>query len=354
LITNTVSAEDLAGVIDLQRLRQWMDSAGLGEGELADVRLLKGGTQNLLLHFSRAGRGFVLRRPPRHLRPGSDSAMLREARMLRALAGSTVPHPRFIAECEDKAVLGAAFFLMQPVAGFNASFAGLPPLHASDPAIRNRMGMAMVDAIAALGQLDPAALGLADLGRPGGFLQRQVQRWKQQLHSYADLPGWPGLAALPDVDPIAAWLDQTRPDDGRPSLIHGDFHLANVLFRHDSGELAAVVDWEMCTVGDPLLDLGWLLATWPRPDGTHHLSHRISPWAGFPAADALVERYRQQSSRDVGHARWYAVLACYKLAIVLEGTHARACAGLASMETGQRLHQAARGLLLRAIEWIEQ
>jgi aminoglycoside phosphotransferase (APT) family kinase protein len=215
------------------------------------------------------------------------------------------------------------------------------------------MGLAMVDAIAALGALDIDALGLSDLGRADGFLERQVARWRRQLDSYANCAGWPGPAGIPDLDRVAAWLHAHRPAHFTPGLLHGDFHLANVMFRFDAPELAAVVDWELATVGDPLLDLGWLLATWPRPDGSHHHQNKIRPWDGFPVADELVARYAARSARDVGAIRWYAVLACYKLGIILEGSHARACAGLATMETGQRLHRSAVALFERACGWIE-
>lgn len=350
----TAVSTDIDTIVDLARLRKWMDTQALGRDAIEAPRLLTGGTQNVLLRFERAGRAYVLRRPPRHPRPESHATILREARVLQALASTEVPHPGLVALCDDPDVLGTVFFLMDAVDGFNAGTEGLPKLHASRSEIRHRMGLAMVDAIAALGSLDSMALGLQDIGRPEGFLQRQVRRWRNQLDSYASFAGWPGAQDLPAVDPIACWLEAERPTEAIPGLLHGDFHLSNVMFRHDGGDLAAVVDWEMATVGDPLLDLGWLLATWPRPDGAHHLKNNIAPWQGFPVAEELIERYAQRSPRDLSAIRWYAVLACYKLSIVLEGTHARAAAGLAPVATGDRLHQAARGLLLRATEWIER
>ncbi len=342
-----------AGLVDFERLAVWMDSQGLGAGDgpLEAPRLLGGGTQNVLVHFRRGARTFVLRRPAPSPRPDSDATMRREARVLAALAGTGVPHPALIAACDDAQVLGAAFFLMAPVDGFNAAAEGLPPLHAADPAVRHAMGLAMVDAIATLGRLDPGAIGLAGLGRPEGFLGRQVRRWRQQLDSYHLLPGWPGPAALPEVEALGRWLDERCPPPALPGLMHGDFHLANVLFRYDGPKLAAVVDWELSTIGDPLLDLGWLLATWPQPDGSHHNPHRIKPWQGFPTAEELVQAYAERSPRDLSAIRWYTVLACFKLAIVLEGSHARACAGRAPVDTGRRLHRSAVGLLQRAAAW---
>ncbi|WP_235580997.1 phosphotransferase family protein [Pseudorhodoferax sp. Leaf265] len=344
----------LQALVDTERLRRWMDQRGIGHGELTRCQLLAGGTQNILLRFERGGQCYVLRRPPAHPRPESNAAMLREARVLGALAGSGVPHAGLVAACDDTEVLGTAFFLMRAVEGFNAGTSGLPALHASRRDMRRRMGLAMAEAAATLGSLDPDALGLQDFGRPQGFLQRQVDRWGRQLDSYAQHAAWPGPAGLPAIAPIAQWLRSHQPADTAPGILHGDFHLSNVMFRHDSAELAAVVDWEMSTVGDPLVDLGTLLATWPRPDGAHHITNNIAPWEGFALEHELVAHYALHSPRDLSALRWYAVLACYKLAVVLEGTHARACAGLAPAATGDRLHQAACGLLLRATEWIER
>lgn len=348
-------AQDWRELVDLRRLARWMDEHELGAaGEIADATLLAGGTQNILLKFSRGGRGFVLRRPSRHLRANSNETMVREARVLAALANSAVPHPGLIAGCADIEVLGAAFYLMEPVDGFNATATGLPSLHASDPAVRRRMGFAMVDAIAALSDVDVQAAGLSDFGRAEGFLERQVPRWRKQLESYAVCAGWPGPQGIPHVQQVADWLEAHRPSQFTPGVLHGDFHLANVMFRYDGPELAAVVDWELATVGDPLLDLGWMLATWPRPDGSHHNENRIRPWEGFPLGEELIAHYRERSARDLSNVRWYAVLACYKLGIILEGTHARACAGQAPRETGERLHRSTLGLFQRAMEWIDQ
>ena len=128
--------------------------------------------------------------------------------------------------------------------------------------------------------------------------------------------------------------------------MHGDYHLANVMYRPDSGDLAAIIDWELATIGDPLLDLGWMLATWPDGSGASTVS--VTPWEGFPTPAELVARYGAGSARDLSAVDWYHVLACYKLGILLEGTHARACAGKAPRDTGDRLHSRAIHLFDRA------
>lgn len=337
--------------VDWAKLTAWMDRRGLGRGEIDRIRPLSGGTQNILVRFSRDGRDFVLRRPPAVLRPNSNETMRREARVLAALAGSAVPHPRLIACCEDETVLGAVFYLMEPVEGFNAA-AGLPPLHAGDAAIRKRMGLSMVEAIAAVGALDLAETGLEGFGKPDNFLERQVGRWKAQLASYVDFAGWTGLGAIPGVDRIGRWLDAHRPAGFSPGLIHGDFHLANVMFRHDDGEVAAVVDWELSTIGDPLLDLGWLLATWPENGRWIGGDVAIEPWDGFATGRELAGHYSAVSGRDISALEWYVVLACFKLGIILEGTHARACAGKAPRETGDHLHAQTIHLFERALQRI--
>ena len=338
--------------VDLTRLAAWMDNQRLETGPISGVTELSGGTQNILLKFQRGGRDFVLRRPPIHPRPNSNDTMRREVRILAALSGTPVPHPHLIAACLTEDVLGTAFYLMEVVHGFNAK-QGLPERHAKDPALRRRMGFAIVEGTAALAQLDPVTRGLTDFGRSSGFLDRQVARWRGQLEGYREHSGWPGPAGLPYVERIGLWLDDHRPESYRPGVMHGDYHLANVLFRMDSGELAAIVDWELATIGDPLLDLGWLVATWPDNDppqpGQLFL---VGPWDGFPTTGELIAHYGTYTGQDMSAIPWYVVLACFKLAIVLEGTHARACARLAEPRVGDELHASAVYLLERALSWM--
>lgn len=336
--------------VDLQHLADWMDGQGLPAGDIEGVELLAGGTQNILLRFDRGGESYVLRRPPVHKRDNSDETMRREARVLAALRDSDVPHPRFIAGCPEVDVLGASFYLMQPIDGFTAT-TGLLDVHRSDPKVRRRMGLAMVDGIASLGAVDHEAVGLGDFGRPDGYLERQVARWMRQLEGYSALEGYPG-PEIPGLDDVARWLETNRPTSFVPGILHGDYHLANVMFERDGPELAAIVDWELSTIGDPLLDLGWMLATWPEGSGGGPGSIGVTPWEGFPDASELVRRYAEQSTRGVDAIAWYEVLACYKLGIILEGTHARAAAGKASKEMGDLLHATTLGLFARAVSRI--
>lgn len=341
---------DWQASIDMAALAAWMDGQGLGSSPICAVEVLTGGTQNILLRFTRDGRDYVLRHPPAHPRPESSETMRRESRVLAALAGSDVPHPGLIAACGDETVLGAAFYLMEPIDGFNPA-SGMPQLHANSPEAQHRMGMAMVEALVALGRIDYRAVGLEGFGKPDGYLERQVDRWRKQLESYSDLPGWPGAQSLGPVKRLASWLEANRPSDTKPGIIHGDYHLANVMFHRNSGELAAVIDWELATIGDPLIDLGWMLATWPEENEEPMVS--VKPWIGFPDAATLVHHYCELSGRDCD-ADWYAIFGCYKLGILLEGTYARACAGKAPQAVGDKLHARAMWLIARAARWLEE
>ena len=337
--------------VDFDVLSSWMSDQGLGSGPITDAIELTGGTQNILVRFERDGRGYVLRRPPLHKRANSDEAMRREARILGALTGTAVPHPELIAAESELDAMDCAFYLMEPIEGRNVQAEGLTPTQVVDRATRQRMGLAMVDAAVALGSLDYEALGMADFGRPEGWLERQVDRWRSHLDGYSEVPEYTGRDEIPHVDEVARWLDDNCPTEWSPGLLHGDFHFGNVLFEHDSGELAAVVDWELATLGDPLMDLGWLHATWPDPD-LPGMGSTIEPWDGFASIDELTAHYAERSNRDLSAATWYGVMACYKMGIILEGTHARAQAGRAPAEFGDLLHATTIGLFERATHFI--
>ncbi len=349
-----MSGMPVSDLANPEALARWMDERGLGNGPITEMTRLTGGTQNVLLRFKRSGRDFVLRRPPPVLRPSSNDAMLREARVLRALAGSDVPHPALIAVCDDENVLGnAVFYLMQVVDGFSAP-SGLPALHASDPALRRQMGFSLIQGLVRLHGVDYRAKGLEDFGRPEGYLARQVDRWQKQLESYGSHEHWPGPGGLPGREDVAEWLQANLPESSPPGIVHGDYQLANVLFRPDGPELAAIVDWELASIGDPLIDLGWVIATWHGSEKPDLPVLRVEPWEGFPRAEELLDYYASQGSRDLKHIDWYIVLACFRLGILLEGTFARACDGAAPIETGRLLHDAAIRLFERAINRIRR
>ncbi len=347
--------------VDPVALRAWLDAQGLGTGAFDTLEPLTGGTQNILLRVRRRGLDAVLRCAPRRVAEAEAEVALpagampastidREVRVLRALVGSDVPHPALIAACSEVEVLGRPFYLMAPVDGVNPSGQPLPEPLASRPDWQRQVGWAMVDALLALDRVDIAATGLTDFGRPEGFLTRQVGRWRRHLAACEGLPGWPGAAGLDGVDALGDWLAARVPAAGRPGLLHGDFHLSNVMLRRDAPALAAVVDWELSTLGDPLLDLGWLLATWPDASGRGAGTIHVTPWSGFPDAAGLLERHASRSGRDLSAIGWYVAMARYKLAILLESSHARACAGLSDAATGRRHHDSAQRLIRAALD----
>ena len=325
----------------------WMSQQGLGSGPIGDITEITGGTQNVMLRFTRSGREYVFRRGPHHLRPVSNSVILRETRVLGALAGTDVPHAALIAVCADTGVLGdAVFYLMEPVDGFNAG-ADLLELHAADADIRRQMGLSMADAAARLGAVDHIGVGLADFGKPDGFLDRQVPRWLAELESYSKFDDYAG-PDIGDVEGVARWLRERQPSTFTPGIMHGDYHAGNVMFSPTGPDVAAIVDWEMCTIGDPLLDLGWMLATWHLPGRDAVLPNALMSAGGLATPADLVERYGRNTTRDLAAIDWYAVLACFKLGIILEGSNARAAAGKAPREIGDMLHIATVHLFERA------
>lgn len=331
-----------AGVVDVDDLTRWIRAEGLGE-EVGAVTPLSGGTQNVVLRIELDGRPVVLRRPPEHPRPTSDRTIAREITVLSGLAGTDVPHPRLIAGCTDTSVLGVVFYLMELIDGVNPGEA-VTAAQRADPALRHGQALDMARALARLGAVDPVAQGLDVLRKPGSFLGKQVPQWLKHLDSYREFPQW-DPAGLPDPEPIARWLEDNRPPDAPPGVMHGDFHLNNVLLARDRPEVAAIVDWEMCTVGDPLLDLGWLMVTWPHPPRAMDVGGPFAQLGGLPTRAELVAAYAGAGGRTPGHVDWYTALAGFKLGIVLEGTWARSSAGLAPVPIGERLHEHATGLL---------
>jgi len=322
--------------VDLTRLERWMASEDLpGDGPVTGMARLQGGSQNNIFLLQRGDAQMVLRRPPLHLRKNSNDTMLREARVLGALAGSDVPHPTFYASCDDLDVMGVCFYLMAPIDGFTPPG---EPEYADDPEWPRHLGEEMAEAAAKLGAVDPDAVGLADFGRPDHWLERQVSRWRGQLEGYAELDGYSG-SELPHVERVGRWLEDHRPAECRIGILHGDYQFANVMFAPAEPKLAAIVDWELSTLGDPLLDLAWMLTAWHEPDDPPGHGGGGGPfWDRMPSRQQVIDHYAAVSGRSVDAMPWFFVLACYKLGIILEGTYARALSGQAPMEMGEMLH----------------
>ncbi|MCY3618387.1 MAG: phosphotransferase family protein [Acidimicrobiaceae bacterium] len=320
------AAERTRGLVDPARLGAWMDTQGLpGEGEPLSCRFITGGASNEIFEVSRGGHRWALRRPPRQVPPGRNETMMREYRILAALDGTDVPHARAAGACDDPEVLGAAFYLMDFVDGWSPiSEPEWPEPFYSDLESRAGLAYELVEAIARLSRVDWRARGLEGLGRPDGFHERQVDRWYAHLErfKFRDIPG---------LDTAGGWLRGRKPRSYEPGIMHGDYQFANVMFHHGApARMAAIVDWEMGTVGDPLLDLAWVVMGWPDDTREGAPGGRVGgyvDYTGMPGRDDLLERYAAVSGRDVDEIDYYVILARFKMAIVLEGGYARYVAG---------------------------
>jgi len=308
-------------VIDLERLATWMDGAGLpGKGEAIEHRYVSGGAQNEIYEIRRGELHGALRIPPPTAPESRDEGILREWRIIAALDGSDVPHTPALAVCADTSVLGRTFYLMGYVDGWSPmNTDGWPEPFRTDLDARKGLAYQLIEGIALLGNVDWKARGLADLGRPDGFHERQVDRWTAFLERIEG-------RQLPGFDVAAEWLRAHRPIDFVPGLMHGDYQFANVMFRHGSpARLAAIVDWEMGTVGDPKLDLGWVVQSWPADTNDPAISGSgYADLYGMPSRDQLVQYYSEVSGRQVDDLDYYIILAKWKLGVVLEQGYQRA------------------------------
>jgi len=309
-------------LIDRDRLARWMDAQGLpGNGEPVETRYISGGASNEIFEIVRGPHRMVLRRPPRVVPKGRNETMLREYRVLHALNGTDVPHPEAIAACDDESVMGSSFYLMGLVDGWSpmSTRRVWPAPFDTDLTARSGLAYQLVDGIAKLAKVDWKARGLEGFGKPEGFHERQVDRWFAHLAAFQ-------FREIPGLDVAGEWLRTHKPRWWEPGIIHGDYQFANVMFAHGApGRLAAIVDWEMATIGDPLLDLGWVIMGWSNTDEDR--SGAYVDMEGMPDRDDLLEYYSKESGRPVDDIDYYVVLARFKIAIVLEGGYARVVTG---------------------------
>lgn len=308
--------------IDVARLADWMDNAGLaGKGEPLEARFLSGGTQNVIYAIRRGEHTCVLRMPPAGAPPDRDKGILREWRIIEALDGTDVPHTAAVGVCADPEVLGRPFYLMGFVDGWSPmdTHGRWPEPFNSDLSTRPALSYQLAEGIALLSKVDWQAKGLSDLGRPDGFHERQVDRWIGFLDRIKN-------RELPGLDVATDWLRTHKPLDFIPGLMHGDYQFANVMYRHGApATMAAIVDWEMGTVGDPKLDLAWMVQSWPAdPDNPAPSEMGYVDMRGMPSRDDVVAHYAKVSGRQVDDLDYYLVLAKWKLAIVLEQGFQRA------------------------------
>jgi aminoglycoside phosphotransferase (APT) family kinase protein len=292
--------------LDLARLTAWFATAVLGAGGKLRARLIAGGRSNLTYEVTDGTAAWIVRRPPLGHVLATAHDMAREYRVMSALRDTAVPVPTTYALCRDADVVGAPFYVMEQAEE-------LEPL---GPERTRAIATGLVDTLATLHEVDPGAVGLADFGRPEGFLVRQVHRWKRQLDASRSRD-------LPAADELHARLAADVPPESATGIVHGDYRLDNVLTdEHD--RLAAVIDWEMATLGDPLTDLAYLVVCQrlgSRLGGAAVASASSAP--GFLTEDEIIQRYARCSQRDLSRFGFYLGLASYKLAAILEGIHYR-------------------------------
>ncbi|MEU4650279.1 phosphotransferase family protein [Nocardia fluminea] len=298
-----------------------MDDRGLpGKGAPLEAEFLSGGTQNEIYAIRRGDERSVLRIPPTTAPADRDQGILREWRITAALDGTDVPHTPAVAVCTDPAVLGRTFYLMGYIDGWSPmGRKGWPAPFDADAAARPGLAYQLAEGIALLSKVDWRAQGLTDLGRPEGFHERQVQRW---TGFFERIKG----RELEGLDVATDWLRRHRPLDYVPGIMHGDYQFANVMFELGApAKLAAIVDWEMGTVGDPKLDLAWMIQSWPEDTAAPEAeTASYVDLRGMPSRSQLVAHYAEVSGRQVDDLDYYLILAKWKLAIVLEQGFQRA------------------------------
>jgi aminoglycoside phosphotransferase (APT) family kinase protein len=309
-----MSASDSPQGLDLDRLRRHLDRQrpGLAAGGLR-ATLIQGGRSNLTYRLTDGSSTWVVRRPPLGHVLATAHDMVREHRVISALAPTPVPVPGTVLLCEDPDVIGAPFYVMDFVEG--TPYRVEDELTALGPQRTRAVALTLVDTLVDLHAVDPAEVGLTGFGRPEGFLDRQLRRWGKQLDASRS-------RELPGIDELHAALGRALPHSPAPAVVHGDYRLDNVLFD-DADRLTAVLDWEMSTLGDPLTDVGLLVMYGEQHDIPGFPVPTAGGAPGHPSAAEVVERYAARSGRDVSAVGWYTAFAYFKIAVILEGIHYR-------------------------------
>lgn len=309
-----------APLLVLDPLLAFLDAVGLGSGE-PDVQPVGDGHSNVTYLVTRGDAEFVVRRPPRGPLPPSAHDVLREARVLRGLEGRARV-PKVLAVCDDEAVIGSPFYVMEKVEGLVVTTEVPPALDSLED--RRRMGEELVDALVEVHGVDWREAGLEGFGKPTGYLERQLKRF---------LGLWEinRTREIPAVETVGRWLADNLPESGPATIVHGDYRLGNTMYAPDApARLIAIFDWEMSTIGDPKADLGYLCTLWTDrddpPAGMFELTG-VTREPGFPTRAELVARYEERSGRAMSDIRWYQTLALWKSIVFMEGNYKRAIAG---------------------------
>jgi aminoglycoside phosphotransferase (APT) family kinase protein len=313
----TVAAPD---GIDAKAVEAWFGENVAGVDFPLGFERIAGGHSNLTYGVTdAAGQRWALRRPPLGKRLGSAHDMGREFKVVSALGKTEVPVAPVVGLCEDESVNEAPFYVMEFVEG--PILRGLAEAEIfPDEGDRRAIGERVADTLVQIHSVDPDAVGLGDLGRKEDYVARQLHRWQGQWEKSK-------TRELEPIDRVHEALSARIPEQGPATIVHGDYRLDNMILT-DAGEVAAVVDWELCTLGDPLADVGLLMVYWPdRGENTLALGMPANLAPGFPTREELTSRYAERSGRDLSELDFYVALGYWKLAIILEGVYARYTAG---------------------------
>lgn len=326
------------------RLGSYLEGHLPGTGPV-DVSRHQFGHSNQTFLVSRGENRYVLRRPPEGPLPPGTHDVAREYRVLRGLSGMNVRAPRAVLYCDDLDLIGAPFYVMERVDGVVIRTETPPALDV--PVERKRVGEELVDALVELHAVDRRSAGLGDFGKPDGFCERQVRRRREQLAMTVV-----HTRPRPDLEEAAEWLAAHLPRSGPPSIVHGDYNLHNVAFAPEApARLVAIYDWELATVGDPLTDLGWMVATWRQSGDPVSALDDLAMTAdeGFPTRAELVARYESRSGRAFTDPTFYCVLALFRLAVALEGLYALHLQGTSDDPWHANMEFVVPGLATRAL-----
>jgi aminoglycoside phosphotransferase (APT) family kinase protein len=305
--------------LDTARLEPWLRERLPGADGPFKVAQFGGGHANLTYLVSFGDSEYVLRRPPLGPVAPSSHDMSREHRVLKDLWRAFPLAPRSFVLCEDETIIGAPFHVMERRHGI-AIRTELPEGYDWTPELNARVGNMAIDVLADLHRVDPADAGLGDLGRPEGFVERQLSGWSRRWDAARN-------EDIPAMRDIIAWLERGLPSSDRVSLLHNDYKLDNMLVdADDPGRATAVLDWDMCTRGDPLMDVGYTLTFWGEAgDDPRWIEAASMPTRnpGFPTREAFIERYARKTGFDCGEVRWYHVFGGFKIAVILQQIYIR-------------------------------
>ncbi len=320
-------SQQLEGLVDIAKLETFLRAQLPPQAGDLVVEKHEAGFSNETFYVSWGPKRWVMRRPPRGDILPTAHDMLREFRVLSGLAPTGVRVPQPAVACDDLSIIGAPFYLMERVEGI--VIRDQLPEEFDAMADRKRIGEELIDALAELHAVDWQATTLHNLGRPQGFLERQLKRWLGQLELTL-----PRTRPLPGLHEVTAWLTAHMPAQSATTIVHGDYKLDNVMFTAHPAKLVAIFDWEMATLGDPLADLGWVVSYWgetgdppePEPKGSNY----ITSHPGFISREEMIARYEQRTGRTMQHFPFYHCFAVWKLAIILEGLYRHYLEGTAS------------------------